>query len=170
MSSAADNNQQQRQVKHSMGKRTYLIWSKIKSEWLLMKWTWTGKPFVWYRLKNWGWEKFVPRWCPGISQSNSGMRGWAQFLTSKWIKVMPQSPSSPDLASCDLFLFQKVKLTVNEHHFESTENIQRSVKQALNYIPQNAFQDCYKEWQHCWKGCVQVQGMYFEGDHILIDE
>ena len=26
-----------------------------------MKWTWTGKPFIWYWLKDWGWEKFVPR-------------------------------------------------------------------------------------------------------------
>ena len=52
-----------------------------------MKWTWTGKPFVWYWLKNWGWEKFVPRWCSGISYSNIGMLGGAQFLTSKCITV-----------------------------------------------------------------------------------
>jgi len=79
-------------------------------------------------------------------------------------------PSSTDLAPCDLFLFQKVKSTVKGHHFDSTENIQRSVTQSLNYIPQNAFQECYKEWQHRWKRCVQAQGMYFEGDHILVDE
>jgi len=59
---------------------------------------------------------------------------------------------------------------VKGHHFESTENIQRSVRQALNYIPQNAFQECYKEWQYRWKRCVQAQGMYLEGDHILGDE
>ena len=83
---------------------------------------------------------------------------------------MPQPPSSPDLAPCELFLFQKVKLTVKGRHFESKENIQKSVTQALMYIPQNAFQECYKECQHRWKRCVQVQGMYFEGDHILVDE
>ena len=38
-----------------------------------MKWTWTGKLFVWYWVKNWGWEKFVPKWCTGISPSNSGL-------------------------------------------------------------------------------------------------
>jgi len=59
---------------------------------------------------------------------------------------------------------------VKGHHFESTESIQKSVTQALNYIPQNAFQECYKEWQHRWKTYVQAQGMYFEGDHILVDE
>jgi hypothetical protein len=42
--------------------------------------------------------------------------------------------------------------------------------QALNSIPQDAFQQCYKRWQHRWKMCVQVQEKYIEGDHILIDE
>jgi hypothetical protein len=55
----------------------------------------------------------------------------AQFLTSKCITVTPQPPSSPDLTPCNLFLFQKVKSTVKGRHFESTENIQRSVTQAL---------------------------------------
>jgi hypothetical protein len=44
------------------------------------------------------------------------------------------------------------------------------IRQPLNYIPQNSFQECYKEWQHRWKTCVQAQGMYFEGDHISGDK
>ena len=59
---------------------------------------------------------------------------------------------------------------MNGHHFESTENIQKSVTRALKYITQNAFQECYKEWQPRWKRCVQAQGMYFESDYILVDE
>jgi len=93
-----------------------------------------------------------------------------QFLTSKGIAVMAQPPYSPDLAPCDFFLFQKTKSAVKGHHFESTEDTQRSVTQALNNIPQAAFQECYKQWQHRWKTCVQAQGMYFEGDSILIGE
>jgi hypothetical protein len=42
--------------------------------------------------------------------------------------------------------------------------------QALNNIPQDAFQQCYKQWQHCLKRCVQVQEKYIEGDHIVVDE
>ena len=82
---------------------------------------------------------------------------------------MPQPPYSPVLTSCD-FLFQKAKLAMERQHFESTEDIQRSETQALNDIPQAAFQECYKQWQHLWKTCVQAQGMYFEGDRILVDE
>jgi surfactin synthase thioesterase subunit len=59
---------------------------------------------------------------------------------------------------------------VKGHHSESTEDIQMSVMQALNDIPHAVFQECYKEWLHHWKRCVQAQGMYFEGDHILVDE
>jgi len=84
--------------------------------------------------------------------------------------VRLQPAYSPNLAPCDFFLFQKVKLAVKGQHFESTEDIQRAVTQVLNDVPQNAFQECYKEWQHRWKRCVQAQGMYFEGDHIVVDE
>jgi len=80
---------------------------------------------------------------------------------------MPQPPYSPDVKPCD-FLFRKAKLTMEGHHFEPTEDIQRSVTQALNDIPQAAFQECYKQWQHRWKTCVQAQGMCFEGDRILV--
>ena len=67
---------------------------------------------------------------------------------------MLQPPYSPDLAPCDFFLFQKTKSAMKGHHFESAEDIQRSVTQALNDILQAAFQKCYKQWQHCWKMCV----------------
>ena len=83
---------------------------------------------------------------------------------------MPQPPYSPDLAPCDFFLFQKTKSAMKGHHFQSTEDIQRSVTQALNDIPQAAFQECYEQWQNRWKMCVQAQGMYSEGDSILVDE
>ena len=68
----------------------------------------------------------------------------AQFLTLKGITVMPQPPHSPDLTPC-VFLFQKAKLTMKGQHLESTEDIQRSVTQALNNIPHAAFQECYKQ-------------------------
>jgi hypothetical protein len=62
--------------------------------------------------------------------------------------VMPQPSYSPDFGPYDFFVLEKVKLTVNGHHFLSTEDIQRAVTQASNDIPQSAFQKCYKQWQH----------------------
>ena len=83
---------------------------------------------------------------------------------------MLQPHYSPNLAPCNFFWFQKVKSTAKGHNFESTEDIQKAVTQALSDIPQAAFQECYKQWQHRWKSCVQAQGVYFEGDHIVVDE
>jgi hypothetical protein len=64
--------------------------------------------------------------------------------------MMPQLPYSHDLATFHFFLFQKVKSTVKGQHFESTEGVQRHVMQVLKDIPQNVFQECYKQWQHRW--------------------
>ena len=68
------------------------------------------------------------------------------------------------------FYLKKLKSAVKGHHFESTEDTQMSVTQVLDDIPQNAFQECYKQWQHRWKGVLQAEEMYFEGDHIVVDE
>ena len=94
----------------------------------------------------------------------------AQFWTSKRIMVMPLSPYSPDLASCDFFFFQNMESAVKGYHFESTEDIQGALTQTFNDIPHTVFQECYKQLQHRWKSCVQAQGMYFEGNHIVFDE
>jgi hypothetical protein len=59
---------------------------------------------------------------------------------------------------------------VKGHHFESTDDIQRAVTQAIKDILQAAVLKCYKQWQHRWKRCVQVQGMYFEGENIVVDK
>jgi len=62
----------------------------------------------------------------------------AQFLTSKCITVMLQSPYSPNFTPSDLILFQKVKLAVKEHNCESTEDIRQVITQAFNDILQGA--------------------------------
>jgi len=83
--------------------------------------------------------------CQDGAQKSDRAFSVALFLTSKGITVMPLPPYSPDLEPCDFFLFQKAKSAMKGHHFESTEDIQRSVTRALNDIPQAAFQECYKQ-------------------------
>jgi len=94
----------------------------------------------------------------------------AQCLTSKRNAMMPQSPYLPYLTPCDLRLLQKVKSAVKGRRFESIEDIQGAVTQTLKDILQPAVQEYYKQLQHRWKRCSQAQGMYFEGDHIVVDE
>jgi len=111
-------------------------------------------------------RKRVIRVCPNIAKNwilhhnapAHAALSVAQFLTSKCITVMPQPPYSPNLAPCDFFLFRKAKSAVKGHHFESTEDTQRSVTQALNDIPHAAFPECYKEWQDRWKSVCGHKG------------
>ena len=81
---------------------------------------------------------------------------------------MLQPPYSPDLAPCDFFLFQKVKSTVKGYRFESTEDIHRCVTRTFKRHP-TKYVPGMLQWQHRRKRCVQAQGMYFEGDHIVVD-
>jgi hypothetical protein len=83
---------------------------------------------------------------------------------------MMHSPYSPDIAPCCFFEFQKVKTALKGTRFNSTEDIQMAVTQVLNDISQNAFQVCYKEWQHRWKRCVRAQVIYFDGGNIVVVE
>jgi len=153
---------------HSTGKRTCSFWSKINNQ-----------NDYWWSEHEPGNRSFDTEWrirdeknlCQdGAQESHRATASWAQFLTYKCITVRLQSHYSPDLAPWDFLLFQKANSAVKGHHFESTEDIQRSVTQASNDIKQAVFQECYKEWQHRWKRCVQAQGIHFEGDHIVVDE
>jgi len=32
------------------------------------------------------------------------------------------------------------------------------VTKAMKAIPQQEFQKCYQQWQHCWVKCIAAQG------------
>ena len=54
-----------------------------------------------------------------------------KFLADKNIKVLEQRPYSPDLASCDFFLFPKVENIIKGTHFSSTDAIKNAVTKEL---------------------------------------
>jgi hypothetical protein len=47
-----------------------------------------------------------------------------QFLAKQKIAVIPHPPYSCDLAPCDFFLFQKMKLNLKGRQVDTTEEIQ----------------------------------------------
>jgi len=47
-----------------------------------------------------------------------------EFLAEKSIPVVPQPPYSPDLISCDFFLFPRLKHHLKWRHFGTLDNIQ----------------------------------------------
>jgi hypothetical protein len=57
-----------------------------------------------------------------------------------------------------LRLFLIVRTALKGYHFQSTDDIQTSVTQLLNDIPQNAFQEWYNQWWHRWKSVCRHKG------------
>ena len=80
---------------------------------------------------------------------------------------MDHPPYSPDLAPCDFWLFPKLKNTLKGKRFADLSDMQCNMKMLLWGIPENNFQDCFRQWHHCRTKCIVLQGEYFEGDSSL---
>jgi hypothetical protein len=78
---------------------------------------------------------------------------------------MDHPPSSPDLALCDFWLFPKSKKkeSLKGQGFTNVPEIQRNVT-LLQGIPENDFQDCFRQWHHRLTKCIASQGEYLECD------
>ncbi len=73
-------------------------------------------------------------------------------------------PYSPDLAPCDLFLFRKIKNTLEGHRFQSVEDIQKNSTVAFKGIKEEEFSVCFEQWKYRIEKCIRSAGNYFEGD------
>ena len=86
------------------------------------------------------------------------------------IVQLRQLPYSPDIAPCDFWMFQKLKMAFKGKRFDDIETIQSNATRELKDIPEFAFEDCFKMWKHRWKRMVQSNVDYFEGCHGPDDE
>ncbi|GFS47085.1 hypothetical protein TNCV_2052811 [Trichonephila clavipes] len=63
-----------------------------------------------------------------------------------------------------------LKSCLRRTHFTSVEEIQAKTKNLLKGLPKTSFQNCYQQWQHKMKKCVNDEGDlssdYFEGDNV----
>jgi len=87
-----------------------------------------------------------------------------EFLAKKSITKMDHPPYSPDLAPCNFWLFPKLKNALKGQRFADLSDIQRDVKTLLRGIPENDFQDCFRQWHHRLTKCIASQGEYFKAD------
>ena len=77
---------------------------------------------------------------------------------------------SPDLAPADFFLFPKQKTLGKGKRFATIEEIKEKSKQELLAISKSAFQKGFEDWKKRWHKCIISEGVYFEGDNIVIDK
>jgi hypothetical protein len=87
-----------------------------------------------------------------------------QFLNSMKTTVISHPPYSPDLASCDFFLFPKMKLKLKGRRFKSIKEIQAESQDMMKMLTQNDFRRCFRSWKYHWDCCINAEGDYFKGD------
>jgi histone-lysine N-methyltransferase SETMAR len=87
-----------------------------------------------------------------------------EFLATKSITKMDHPPYSSDLTPCDFRLFPKLKNALTGQRFTDIPDIQRNVTTLLRGIPENNFQDCFRQWHHHFTKCTASQGEYFVGN------
>jgi histone-lysine N-methyltransferase SETMAR len=64
---------------------------------------------------------------------------FSQFLAKNKMTLIPHPPYSPDLASCEFFLFTKLKLRTKGRRFDTNEEIQEESQRVLDTIPKRDF-------------------------------
>ncbi|KAG5313765.1 MOS1T transposase, partial [Pseudoatta argentina] len=62
-----------------------------------------------------------------------------EFLAKNNTLMMPQPPYSPDLASCDFFLFPELKRPMKGRRYATIKEIKTASKEELNKITKNDF-------------------------------
>ncbi|GFV65607.1 putative mariner transposase [Trichonephila clavipes] len=88
-----------------------------------------------------------------------------RFLAKHSIPVLDHPPYSPDLASCDFYLFPKVKSALKGTRFESVEAVKEKAASVLKELTKDDFQHCFQQWKIRMERCRDREGVYIEGDN-----
>ena len=76
------------------------------------------------------------------------------------IKTVPQPPYSPDLASCDFWLFPKLRGC----RYETIEEMKEAVTKVIDTLTQEDFFGAFQKSLERYNKCIAAGGDYFEGD------
>jgi len=85
------------------------------------------------------------------------------YLAKHRTSVVPHPPYSLDLAPVEFFLFPKLKTTLKERRFQTTEEIQENAVRERRAITENAFEEAFQQWKKRWERCIASRGGCFEG-------
>lgn len=89
-------------------------------------------------------------------------RATVEAINTLGFSLLPHPPYSPDLAPCDFHLFPKLKDYLRGVHFNSNEELERSVRRWIRAQSSDFFLDGFRQLVHRWKKCVDTAGDYVE--------
>ena len=79
------------------------------------------------------------------------------YLTKMVIKTIPHCPYRPDLASCDFWLFPKLRGC----RYETIEGIKEAVTKVIDTITQKDFYGAFQKLLERHNTCIAAGGDYF---------
>ncbi len=79
-----------------------------------------------------------------------------QYLTAIKVKRLPHLPYNPDLATCDYWLFQKLKEPLRDQTFSTNKDILLACNQIFARILATKFAKTFQNWIEHWKQCIEV--------------
>ena len=86
------------------------------------------------------------------------------YLTKMGIKTVPHPFYSPDLASCDFWLFPKLKENLRGCHYETIEEMKEALTKVIGTLTQEDFDGAFQKFLEPYNKCIAARGDYFEGD------
>ena len=82
------------------------------------------------------------------------------YLTKMGIKTVPHPPYSLDLASCNFWLFPKLRGC----RYETIEEMKEAVRKVIDTLTQEYFHEAFQKLLERYNKCLAAGGDYFEGD------
>ena len=76
------------------------------------------------------------------------------------INTVSHLPYSPDLASCDFWLFPKL----TGCHYETIEEMKEAVTKVIDTFRQEDFHGAFQKLLEWYNKCIAARGDYFKGD------
>ena len=76
------------------------------------------------------------------------------------IKTVPQPPYSPDVASCDFWLFLKLRGC----RYETIKEMKEAATKIIDTLTQEDFDGAFQKLLERYNKCIATGGDYLEGD------
>ena len=80
------------------------------------------------------------------------------------IKTVPQPPYSPDLTTCDFWLFPKLRGC----RYETIEEMKEAVTKVIDTLTQEDFDGAFQKLLERYNKCIAAGGDYFKGDYSFM--
>ena len=80
------------------------------------------------------------------------------------IKTVPRPPYSPDLVTCDFWLFPKLKEKIRGYRYETIEEMKEAVTKVIDTLTQEDFHSVFQKLLKRYNMYIAAGGDYFEGD------